>query len=48
MSTSVHPNNKTNNILVLGKDFTQELNNTTIYAEKMYSINYTKTNKTFA
>ena len=47
MSTSVHPNNKINNILVLGKDFTQGLNNTTIFAEKMYSINFTKTNIKF-
>ena len=29
-----------NNILVLGKDFTQGLNNTTIDAEKVYSINF--------
>ena len=33
MSSSVHSNNKKSNILVLGKDFTQGLNNTTIYAE---------------
>ena len=34
MSSSVHANNKKNNILVLGKDFTPGLNNTAIYAEK--------------
>ena len=44
MSSSVHANNKTKNILVLGKDFIQGLDNTTIYAEKLYSINFTITN----
>ena len=44
MSSSVHANNKTKNILVLGKDFIQGLYNTTIYAEKLYSINFTKIN----
>ena len=47
MSSSVHANNKRRNILVLGKDFTQGLDNTTIYAEKLYSINFTKTNTKF-
>ena len=47
MSSSVHANNKTKNILVLGKDFIQGLGNTTIYAEKLHSINFTKTNKKF-
>ena len=47
MSSSVHANNKINNILVLGKDFTQGLNNTTIYAEKLYSINFAETNNKF-
>ena len=47
MSSSVHANNKKINILVLGKDFTQGLNNTTIYAEKLYSINFTEKNKKF-
>ena len=32
--SSVHDNNKTKNILVLGKDFVQGLDNTTNYAEK--------------
>ena len=35
MSSSVHANNKTKNILVLGNDFVQGLGNTTIYAEKI-------------
>ena len=47
MSISVHTNNRTNNILAFGKDFTQGLNHTTIYAEKLYSINFTKTNIKF-
>ena len=32
MSSSVHATNKAQNILILGKDFTQGLANTTIYA----------------
>ena len=40
-------NNKIKIILVLDKDFVQGLDNTTIYAEKMYSINFTENNKTF-
>ena len=47
MSSSVHANNKTKNILVLGKDLIQGLDNTTIYVEKLYSINFTKTNTKF-
>ena len=33
-SSSVYANNKGNNVLVLGKDFTQGINGTTIYVEK--------------
>ena len=44
MSSSVHANNETKNILVLGKDFVQRLNNTAIYAEKLYSITFTEKN----
>ena len=47
MSSSVHANNKTKNIPVLGKGFTQGLDNTTIYAKKLYSINFTKNNTKF-
>ena len=47
MSSSVHAKNRTKNILVLGKDFTQGLDNTTIYAEKLYLIKFTKTNAKF-
>ena len=38
MSSSTHSNNRKNNILVLGEDFIQGINGTTIYAENMYSI----------
>ena len=47
MSSSVHASNRTNNILVLGKDFTQGISGTTIYAEKIYSPNFTETRKKF-
>ena len=47
MNSSVHANNKTRNILVLGKDFVQGIDDTTIYAEKMYSTNFTVANKKF-
>ena len=36
MSFSKHANNKANNIYVMGKGYIQKINNTTIYAEKMY------------
>ena len=47
MSSSVHANNKTIYILVFGKDFVQGLDNTTIYAEKLHSINFTENNRKF-
>ena len=47
MSSSVHANNKTRNILVLNEGFTYGLVNTTIYAEKFYSTNFTVANKNF-
>ena len=37
--SSVHANNKVNDVLVLGKALVQGINDTTIYAEKMYSTN---------
>ena len=48
MSSFVRANNRTKNILVLGKYFMQGLDNTTIYAENFYSINFTKTTQNFA
>ena len=47
MKSSVHANNRANNILVLGKDFTQGINGTTIDAEKIYSPTFTVTRKKF-
>ena len=47
ISSSVQANNRTKTILVLGKYFEQGLYNTTIYAEKLYSINFSKTNTKF-
>ena len=47
LSNSKHANNKTKRVLVLGREFIQKINNTTIYAEKMYSPNLTVDNKIF-
>ena len=47
MSFSSHSANRTQNIYVLGKDFIQGLNNTTIYAEKIYKTNFTEHGKKF-
>ena len=47
LSNSVHATNKTQNILILGHAPTQKVNNTTIYAEKMYSPNFSEENKIF-
>ena len=46
-SNSVHSTNKTQNILILGHGLTQKGNNTTIYAKKMYSPNFSAENKIF-
>ena len=45
LSSFSHANNKKNNIFVLGKDFVQGINDTTIYAGKFYKINFTEKNK---
>ena len=44
MSSSIHTNNRKKNILVLGRGPTQGLEST-LTAEKMYSINFTVTKK---
>ena len=41
MSFSKHANNKANNIYVTGKDYNTKINDTTIYAEKMFYKNFT-------
>ena len=45
MTNSKHANNNTND--VLGRGLIQKIDDTTIYAEKMYSVNFTVANKTF-
>ena len=45
MSFSIHSTNKANNIYVLGKEFVQVINDTAIYAEKIYKTNFTQADK---
>ena len=40
-SFSKHANNKANSIYVMGKDYVQKINDTTIYAEKLFYRNFT-------
>ena len=47
MSFSKHANNKANNIYVMGKDYITKINDTTIYAEKMFYRNFTEPGKKF-
>ena len=46
-SSLVHANNKANNIYDVGNLFVQEINDTTLYAEKIYSQNFTQSSKKF-
>ena len=46
-SSLVHANNKANKIFVMGDLFVQEINDTTLYAEKLYGQNFTEANKKF-
>ena len=45
MSFNKHANNKANNIYVMSKEHIQKINDTTIYAEKMFHRNFTKPEK---
>ena len=47
MLSSVHASNKTKDIFVLGRALIQTIERTTIYAEKMYSPNFSVENKIF-
>ena len=47
MTNSKHGNSKTKDVLVLGRGLIQKIDDTTIYAEKMYSPNFTIANRTF-
>ena len=42
-----HSNNKANNIYIIVDGFVQGINDTTLYAEKIYSQNFTAVNKRF-
>ena len=46
-SSLVHANNKANNIYVMGDLFVQGINDKTLYAEKIYSQNFTQPSKKF-
>ena len=46
-SSLVHTNNKANNIFIMGDGFAQGINDMTLYAEKIYSQNFTQPNKKF-
>ena len=46
-SSLVHANNKAKNIYVMCDLFVQGINDTTLYAEKIYSQNFTKSGKRF-
>ena len=43
----IHSNNKANNIFIIGDGFVQVINDTTVYAGKIYSQNFTAVNKKF-
>ena len=47
MSSSVHVDNKNKDILILGEEPTQRLDDTTFTAEAKYPINFTQPNKRF-
>ena len=46
-SSLVHANNKANNKFISGDGFVQGINDMTLYAEKIYSQNFTQPNKKF-
>ena len=47
MSSPVHVENENKDILILGEGLTQGLDDTTLTAEAIYSINFTQPNKRF-
>ena len=47
LGNSRHATNKAQSVLVLGHGLIQKINDATIYAEKMYSPNFTVDNKIF-
>ena len=47
MNSSIHPTNKTKNILILGEGFTQGIDDIIFFAEKKISTNFTRINTNF-
>ena len=47
MSSSIHAANRANNVYVMGKEFIQGINDTTIYAEKLFYNNFTELREKF-
>ena len=47
MSSSVHTDNKKKDILILGKDPSQGLDNATLVAEEKYATNFNEQQKKF-
>ena len=47
MTNYRHTTNKAQSVLVLGQEFVEKINDTKIYAEKMYRPNFTVDNKIF-
>ena len=47
MSSSIHATNRANNIYVMGKECIQGINDTTIYAEKLFYNNFTELGEKF-
>ena len=47
ISFSIHATNRANHIYVMGSEFVQSINDTTIYAEKNFYRNFTDPGKTF-
>ena len=47
MTNSKHANNETKDILVLDRGLIHKIDDTTIYAEKLYSPNFAIANETF-
>ena len=41
-SSSIHATNRANNIYVMSKEFIQEINDTTMYAGKLFHNNFTE------
>ena len=47
MTNSKHTTNQKQSVLVFGHGLIQKINDTTIYAEKLYSPNFTVDNQIF-